>query len=58
NIHGRGTHHFAVEIIYGDGMTVESTPRHPFDLHRGSIAGQPLTVVGTPLVRAVKPNER
>ena len=30
----RGTHQVAVEIIDGDGMTVESTPSQPFHLHR------------------------
>lgn len=37
----RGTHQVAVEIIDGDGMTVESTPSQPFHLHRVSIAGNP-----------------
>ena len=48
----RGTHQVAVEIIDGDGMTVESTPSQPFHLHRVSIAGQPLPEVDTPLVSA------
>lgn len=54
----RGTHQVAVEIIDGDGTTVESTPSQPFHLHRVSIAGQPLPEVDTPLVSAVQPSER
>lgn len=54
----RGTHQVAVEIIDGDGMTVESTPSQPFHLHRVSIAGQPLPEVDTPLVSAIEPSER
>ena len=54
----RGTHQVAVEIIDGDGMTVESTPSQPFHLHRVSIAGQPLPEVDTPLVSAVQPSGR